>query len=162
MILIGLGSSLPFCGSQPQEVVPAAIRAIGAMATLEKVSRLYASPAWPDPADPAFVNAVIAVRSNLGPDRLLAGLHVIEAAFGRERSRRNAPRTIDLDLLAYGSLVQEGGAGKPTLPHPGLSSRDFVLAPLCDIDPDWLCPRLGKTARDLLAALPSRSATPIS
>ena len=162
MILIGIGSSLPFCGAQPQVVVRAAIRAIARVVEIEAASSFYASPAWPDPADPAFVNAVIAVRSNLGPDRLLAGLHVIEAAFGRERSRRNAPRTIDLDLLAYGSLVQEGGAGKPTLPHPGLSSRDFVLAPLCDIDPDWLCPRLGKTARDLLAALSGRSATPIS
>lgn len=161
MILIGLGSSLPFCGAQPQETVRLAMAAIAGFAPVERASRLYRSPAWPDPADPPFVNAVIAVRTGLGPAALLAALHDVEAAFGRRRSARNAPRTLDLDLLAYDGFVSKGAEGGLSLPHPGLPDRDFVLAPLCDIAPDWTSPVSGRMARAMLAALPTRSAIPI-
>ena len=157
MILIGLGSSLQFCGSAPQEIVRHAVRAIGAFAPVSAVSRLYASPAWPDASDPPFVNAAIAVASGLPPDALLAALHVIEDAFGRRRGRKNAPRTLDLDLLAYGRQVGRD----PALPHPGIAVRDFVLAPLCDIAPDWVSPASGLTAREMLAALGRVTAAPI-
>ena len=161
MILIGLGSSLKFCGAEPHEIIGLALGAIGEFAPVEANSRFFASPAWPDPSDPPFVNAVAIVRTKLEPAPLLAALHGVEAAFGRRRQVKNAPRTLDLDLLAYGRRIIAGEEGKPNLPHPGLHTRDFVLAPLCEIAPDWVDPRSGLTAADLLQALPARSATPI-
>lgn len=163
MILIGLGSNLPLCGSPPREIVGLAIRAIGRLAEVSAVSRFYASPAWPNPEDPPFVNAVIALASAPPPAELLGAIHEIEAAFGRRRGERNAPRTLDLDLLAYDRLVAQPGAGsRLVLPHPGLPERDFVLAPLCDIAPDWICPASGRSARKMLAALKTVAAAPIA
>jgi len=162
MILIGLGSSLPFCGAEPQAVIRAAIRAIAKVADIEAVSSLYGSPAWPDPSDPPFVNAAIAVRTTLTPAELLRVLNETEAAFGRSRGKRNAPRTLDLDLLSYGGIVQDGEGGRPVLPHPGVWSRDFVLAPIAEIAPNWRMPGSGETAAEMLAALPTRSAAQIS
>ena len=159
MILIGLGSSLPFCGSAPQEILRLAIRSIGRFAPVSAVSRFYASPAWPDPSDPPFVNAAIAVATGLAPEALLAALHEVEDAFGRRRGKKNAPRTLDLDLLAYGRLTGRGPSGRgPALPHPRIAERDFVLAPLCDIAPDWVSPATGLTPVQMLAALGRASA----
>ncbi len=163
MILIGIGSSLPFCGSAPQETVSLAIRAIGQIAAVAAVSRFYESPAWPDPADPPFINAAIAVSDAPPAPELMAALHEIEAAFGRRRGRRNAPRTLDLDLLAYNQLVRVADAAGPlVLPHPGLAARDFVLAPLFDIAPDWIHPINGRKVREMLGALKRVTAIPVA
>lgn len=118
-------------------------------------SSLYGSPAWPNPADPPFVNAALGLLSAPPPATLLAALHGIEAAFGRRRALKNAPRTLDLDLLAYGGLRSDGPL---LLPHPGLESRDFVLAPLAEIAPDFRSPASGRTIAGLLAALSPVSA----
>jgi len=154
MILIAAGSNLPFCGVDSQQIVLHSILAIGRFTELIARSPLYASPAWPDPTDPPFVNAVIQVRTVIEPAPLLAGLHAIEGAFGRARGRKNAPRTLDLDLLAYG----ERRSDHPNLPHPRLLSRDFVLAPLCDIAPDWRSPGETRTAAEILEGFEGRSA----
>lgn len=162
MILIGLGSSLPFCGAAPQEILRLAIRAIGKFAPIAAISRFYASPAWPNPTDPPFVNAAISVNTEQPPEVLLAILHEVEEAFGRNRDRKNAPRTLDLDLLAYGWSTSRGLPGKGLiLPHPRISERDFVLAPLCDIAPGWVNPASGLTPQQMLAALDRVLAVPI-
>jgi 2-amino-4-hydroxy-6-hydroxymethyldihydropteridine diphosphokinase len=72
---------------------------------------------------------------------------------GRERSFANAPRLIDVDLLAYGERVMHSDA--LTLPHPGIAHRGFVLHPLAEVAPEWVHPTLGLTARELLSAAPS-------
>jgi 2-amino-4-hydroxy-6-hydroxymethyldihydropteridine diphosphokinase len=162
MILIALGSSLPICGLTPREIVAAAIRAVGTFAPVGSTSRLYASKAWPDPADPAFVNAVIAVEDRGGPPALIGKLHAVEAAFGRRRHVKNAPRTLDLDLLAYGRVVlRPDRPGGLSVPHPRLAERDFFLAPLCDIAPDWRHPATGASAQAMLKALATVEARPI-
>lgn len=162
MILIALGSSLPFCGSAPQGVLVLAIHAIRQFSDIDAVSRFYTSPAWPDPSDPPFVNAVISAANAPRPAALLSALHKVEAAFGRRRGAKNAPRTLDLDLLAYRRVVSSGASGRgPVLPHPSLAARDFVLAPLCDIAPDWVSPASGLSARQMLAALKKVTAVPI-
>jgi 2-amino-4-hydroxy-6-hydroxymethyldihydropteridine diphosphokinase len=162
MILIAIGSSLPFCGSAPQETVARAIRAIGQIGPVAAVSRFYESPAWPDASDPAFINAAIALGDAPPAPELMAVLHAVEAAFGRRRDRRNAPRTLDLDLIAYRQLVvDESAGGGLVLPHPGIAARDFVLAPLFDIAPDWVHPVTGRTVREMLGRLDVVTAIPL-
>lgn len=148
MILIGLGSSLSFCGRAPQDVIELALRALDAHFGLERRSGLHQFAAWPDPSDPPFVNAAAALSPGPGPSEVLAGLHAIEAAFGRRRERKNGPRTLDLDLLAHGDSIQQGPLN---LPHPGLEVRDFVLVPLAEIAPDFRSPRSGLAVREMLA-----------
>jgi 2-amino-4-hydroxy-6-hydroxymethyldihydropteridine diphosphokinase len=143
-------------------VIERAIAAIGRLGRVVKRSRPYASPAWPDPADPPFVNAALIFQCALSPSELLAALNGVEAGFGRRRTCSNGPRTLDLDLLDYDGLILSGGAGLPTLPHPRMAERDFVLAPVAEIAPDWSHPTLGLPASALLARLPARAATPIA
>ena len=97
---------------------------------------------------PDFINAAASVQTTLSPQALLAALLAIENRHGRRRTMRNAPRTLDLDLLLYGEVVldQDG----LTLPHPRLHERAFVLAPLAEIAPGAMVPGRGR-ARDLLA-----------
>ncbi|MEZ5922034.1 MAG: 2-amino-4-hydroxy-6-hydroxymethyldihydropteridine diphosphokinase [Parvularculaceae bacterium] len=160
MILLALGSNLPFCGAQPSEILVLAIRAIDRIAPVARVSRFYSSPAWPDPSDPEFVNAALSVSNAPPPEEFLMRLHEIERTFGRRRNRPNGPRTLDIDLLAYGDEIRREGA--PILPHPGLMRRDFVLAPLADIAPDWRPPGARATVSALLASLKVMTAEPIS
>ena len=154
MILIAAGSNLPFSGLDSQDIVMKAFNAIGRMSQLKRVSSLYHSPAWPDPADPPFVNAVAEIETGMSPEALLALLHAVEAGFGRKRSQKNAPRTLDLDLLAYHDLRRRAPA--PVLPHPRLADRAFVLAPLAEIAPDWRWPETGETAASLAAEMIDR------
>jgi 2-amino-4-hydroxy-6-hydroxymethyldihydropteridine diphosphokinase len=103
---------------------------------------------------PAFFNAVLSLSTALTPHDLLSGLQRIEnEVFKRTREVRWGPRTIDLDLLLYGSEVIEGE--ELTIPHPRLAERRFVLQPLCMLAPDLKHPVLGSSMIELLAVLPS-------
>lgn len=155
MILIALGANLPTAKFGAPEnglrAVPDYLRALGI--AVVKTSVIYHFPAWPDPTDPPFVNQVLAVATDLLPEDLLSILRTIEQNYGRAPiSRRNAPRVLDLDLLAYDDKIITG-AGL-AIPHPRLAQREFVLRPLCDIAPNWRHPVTGHTALQLLAALP--------
>jgi 2-amino-4-hydroxy-6-hydroxymethyldihydropteridine diphosphokinase len=102
------------------------------------VSSLYRSAPVGYADQPDFINAVVKVESQLTPQELLDALHVIENRHGRRRSGRNAPRTLDLDLLLYDALVlDEDGL---ILPHPRMHERAFVLLPLAEIAPDACLP----------------------
>ena len=112
----------------------------------------YLSEPVPASDQPWFVNGVVEIATELPPPELLARLLALEAQFGRERGARDAARTLDLDLLDYDG--RECSTPDLVLPHPRLHERRFVLAPLCDIVPDWRHPRLGLSAAELLAGLP--------
>ncbi len=168
MILIALGSNIDFCGQSPQTIVLNAIKTIEKNATILKVSRLYRSTAWPNPSDPAFINAAALLKTELKPAALLEMLHRVEEQFGRVRKNRNAPRTLDLDLLAYGNIICGRGGDidnslfRPLcLPHPEIENRDFVLRPLCDIAPDWRHPLSGLTVAEMLDKLDQIEAQPL-
>ncbi len=107
-------------------------------------SSWWRSAAWPDPDDPPFLNGVVIVRTELGAHDLMAALGRIEEAFGRQRTRPNAPRTLDLDLVAYGRLA--GDLDGLILPHPRAAERLFVMGPLAEIAPEWRHPGGRRTA----------------
>jgi 2-amino-4-hydroxy-6-hydroxymethyldihydropteridine diphosphokinase len=151
---VALGANLPSRAGSPAETVRAAlVELVRPGVAIEKVSKLYSSPAWPDPSDPSFVNAVAELRTCLSPIQLLELLHATETTFGRTRSMRNAPRSLDLDIIDFGSRVERG---PPCLPHPRMSGRAFVLFPLQDIAPEWTHPVTGESLAALIAALPGR------
>lgn len=163
--IIAIGASLPYHQRIPDETIKLAIAILDRSFGVECASSLYQSPAWPDPLDPPFCNAVVVCRTGANtPAEMLARLHVIEASFGRVRHRRNGPRTLDLDLLAFGDLVlrdddenssrpKKTELPNPVLPHPAMSLRDFVMAPLVEIWPDWVHPTEQVTAKELLERL---------
>jgi 2-amino-4-hydroxy-6-hydroxymethyldihydropteridine diphosphokinase len=131
-----------------------AIRRLAALGTVEAVSPLIETPAWPDPdAAPPYLNGAVTLRTGLEPRALMDGLLTIESALGRERPFRNAPRTIDLDLLLHGDrvIVSPG----LVLPHPRMHLRGFVLLPLAVIAPDAVHPVWRRSVAALAAALPT-------
>lgn len=151
-VYIALGANIPGPAGAPRATLEAALARLEAAGVhIRRCSRWYRSPAWPDPADPEFVNAVAEVETGLAPAALLALLHQIEAALGRVRGAPNAPRAIDLDLLDYRGAVE---AGPPALPHPRLHRRAFVLLPLAEIAPGWRHPVSRRAVAELAAALP--------
>jgi 2-amino-4-hydroxy-6-hydroxymethyldihydropteridine diphosphokinase len=107
----------------------------------------WRSAAWPDPSGPEYRNGIALVEANRPPAEVLAALLTIEAGLGRQRSLRNAPRTLDLDLIAHGRQVVD--APGLTLPHPRAHERRFVMGPLAEIAPKWIHPVLGRTAAEL-------------
>ena len=143
---IGLGSNL----GNPERAVRAGIAALAQLPLTRFVaaSSLYRSAPVGHAAQPDFINAVAQVATGLSPQSLLASLLGIEQSHGRERSFRNAPRTLDLDLLLYDADTI--AAAELVVPHPRMHQRAFVLAPLIEIAPACVIPRLGP-ASDWLA-----------
>ncbi|MCG2586466.1 2-amino-4-hydroxy-6-hydroxymethyldihydropteridine diphosphokinase [Massilia sp. TS11] len=105
-----------------------------------------------------YINAVAKIETGLTPHALLDALHAIEQAHGRERPYRNAPRTLDLDILLYDDLIVD----MPGLhiPHPRMCARAFVLVPLLDIAPALSVPGLGP-ARAFLPAVREQGIAPL-
>ena len=103
---------------------------------------------------PDYLNAVCEIATGLGPHELLAELQAIELAHGRERPYRNAPRTLDLDLLLHGNARIE--TPELTLPHPRMPLRAFVLRPLAEIAPGLVIPGHGSVSLALAAVADQR------
>jgi 2-amino-4-hydroxy-6-hydroxymethyldihydropteridine diphosphokinase len=116
------------------------------------IASLYeTSPVGGPAGQSPYLNTVVRVRTDLAPGDLLVRLLSVEQARGRLRSERWGPRVIDIDLLLYGDAVCS--SPELSLPHPHLHRRRFVLEPLAEIAPDLVHPVVGKTIRELAAAL---------
>jgi 2-amino-4-hydroxy-6-hydroxymethyldihydropteridine diphosphokinase len=134
---------------------------------LRGLSRWYLTDPMPPSCQPAYINAVAVLRVEAAakepaPDVLLAWLQAIESDAGRYRSVPNAPRTLDLDIIAMGNrgeIVRM--APDPVLPHPRAHLRAFVLVPLRDVVPDWVHPVLLRRPAELLAVLPVQDVRPL-
>ena len=159
--MVALGCSLP--GSYPsrEALLEAAVDALASEGLMTAArSSWWTSAAWPDPAAPAYLNGVVLVETAASAANVLTTLHRIEAHFGRVRAEANAPRTLDLDLIAHGRTVLEGAV---IVPHPRAHERLFVMGPLAQIAPDWRHPVIGRTAADLAAdATVGTDATPVA
>ena len=115
---------------------------------LLQVSSLYETAPWGKTDQPDFLNQIILIDTKLSPDELLHAILSIEEKGGRKRTVKNAPRSIDIDILFYDELILE----KPglSIPHPRIADRRFVLVPLNEISPGFIHPVIGKTIHQLL------------
>ena len=125
--------------------------------TLMATSSLYRT-APIDSSGDHYINAVARIATTLAAEALLRDLHAIEQAHGRERPYRNAPRTLDLDLLLYGDTVIDTPA--LSVPHPRITERAFVLVPLLELAPAIHIPGRG-AAHDYLAAVADQAISPL-
>ncbi|MDA8249127.1 MAG: 2-amino-4-hydroxy-6-hydroxymethyldihydropteridine diphosphokinase [Rhodospirillales bacterium] len=154
MILVAIGANLPGArGESPLVACRAAAEALRGLPGLRfaALSRWYATAPVPPSGQPDYINGVARLEGDADPAWLLARLHAIEAASGRVRTERNAARTLDLDVIDLNGMVRD--APDPVLPHPRAHERAFVLAPLADVAPEWVHPRLGRGVGALLAEL---------
>jgi 2-amino-4-hydroxy-6-hydroxymethyldihydropteridine diphosphokinase len=149
-VFIALGSNLRGNFPSTAALLGAALARFST-AGLEVVRRSswWRSASWPDPTKPDYLNGVVLVETMLTPQETLSALRDIEAAFGRERTIANAPRTLDLDLIAHGRTIL--ASADLDLPHPRAAERLFVMGPMAEIAPDWVHPVIGETAKILAA-----------
>ena len=130
----------------PAGVIRAAVEALATIGSVEAASTIRATPAL-GPAGRGFANAVVLLTTELMPDELLAELKRIEQRFGRRRGRRWGSRVLDLDIILWSEGFW-GGPG-PTIPHPEMRRRRFVLQPLAEVAGEWRDPLVGVSVRHL-------------
>ncbi len=162
---VALGSNLEF----PQQQILKAFEELAALPLTEIVNKssLYRTAPVGYDDQPDFINAVVELRTELDPDKLLGYLLAIENLHGRRRPFPNAPRQLDLDLLLYDDRQMQTPA--LTLPHPRMHGRGFVLLPLAEIAPDLSIPGLadeedssGMSVAQLAAACSDQGVTRIT
>jgi 2-amino-4-hydroxy-6-hydroxymethyldihydropteridine diphosphokinase len=158
LIVIGIGANLPSAElGSPRATCEAALVALEqAGVVILRRSNWYKSAPVPASSQPWFINGVIAVETILAPAPLMSLLVTIEDRFGRTRKQKNAARTLDLDLIAYGQQIMGWEGDDPdalTVPHRAMNERGFVLLPLQEIDSEWHHPVLKLSLQEMIAAL---------
>jgi 2-amino-4-hydroxy-6-hydroxymethyldihydropteridine diphosphokinase len=157
---IGMGGNLASSAGAPEATLAAAAQRLESLGRVVRQSSLYSTAPVGFAAQPRFVNAVVALETQLAPRELLDGLLAIEKELGRDRAAGvvNGPRTLDLDILIFGDL--EISEPNLRIPHPRLAERAFVLAPLNEIASQVVVPSCGKTVHELMDSLKKANAGP--
>lgn len=151
-VFLGLGGNV----GDPGAAFRSAFRALSPFLKAARISSFYRTKPRYLEDQPPFLNAVVSGRTLLGPRELLAAVQGVEAGHGRNRSRevRKGPRTLDIDILLYGTSVLD--FPDLVVPHPGLPERLFALVPLLELAPDLADPRTGRPFAELAAELPDQ------
>jgi len=150
---IALGSNLASWAGPPEATMASALSRLRSLGTVQKSSSLYSTAPVGLADQPRFLNAVVAINTELEPHSLLHAVLCIEKEYGRDRSAGiiNGPRTLDLDILLLGDLqISEPGL---ELPHPRLADRAFVLVPFNEVAPEVKIAGQRKSISDLLEEL---------
>jgi 2-amino-4-hydroxy-6-hydroxymethyldihydropteridine diphosphokinase len=154
---IGMGGNLPSRAGMPEATLAAAAARLESLGRVTHRSSLYSTEPVGFAAQPRFVNAVVALETDLEPQDLLQGLLAIEQEFGRDRTTGfvNGPRTLDLDILLFDDLriSEQNGEEGLEIPHPRLGERAFVLIPLNEIAPRIIASGSSTTVSQLLDRL---------
>ena len=156
MIFLSLGSNLSSkLGDRFDNLLEAIslIQSFGII--LDKKSSFYETPSYPDKDNPKFINIMISVKSNFSPGELMSELIDIEKKLGRKRVKKNEPRTCDIDIIDYKSMIinTKNKKKKLIVPHKKLESRNFVLFPLVEIAPNWQHPKTKEFISTIISKL---------
>ena len=119
-----------------------------------KSSSNYISESWPDSSMPNYINIIIKIKTSLAPLELLKICNLIELKLGRVRSKKNAPRTCDIDIIDYNKKILNEKYNQLILPHPRMNERNFVLLPLFEVDKSWKHPKSKINIVNLINSLP--------
>lgn len=146
-----LGGNL---GDRPLYLSQARERIAAQVGPIVQSSSLYETAAWGKTDQPAFLNQVLEVQTELSPEKVLQGINQIEQELGRIRHEHWGARVIDIDILFYDELVMQ--SQRLTIPHPQLHLRRFTLLPLSEIAPQLLHPVLNQPVTQLLQNCPDK------
>ena len=161
MILVAIGSNLNSKSfGSPKQNCNAAIDMLKKYFEVAQSSSFYKTEPIPKSEQPWFVNCIVNIKSKISPSRILDTLLEIELQFGRKRNKKNEARVLDLDLIAYNSLIVK--SLKLTLPHPRMHLRKFVIQPICDINKNWIHPISKKKAFEILKELANQKISNIN
>ena len=151
IVYLGIGSNL---GNKIINIEKAKFKLQRFPIEILKCSNNYESDSWPDEKNPKFLNVVLKIKTNITPINLLKICNSIEIELGRKRSKKNDPRTCDIDIIDYNQKVKNIEGKNLILPHPLMCIRNFVLLPLFDINKSWKHPKTKKNITKLINSLP--------
>ena len=146
-VYLGIGSNL---GNRIRNIEIAKFKLHLNNIKILKSSSYYESLSWPDPKKPKFINIVLKIKTDLSSFNLLKICNIIENQLGRKRILKNSPRTCDIDIIDYDKKIS---TDKIILPHPFMSSRNFVLLPLYEINKTWKHPKTNANIQQLINTL---------
>jgi 2-amino-4-hydroxy-6-hydroxymethyldihydropteridine diphosphokinase len=146
-VYLGIGSNL---GNRIRNIEIAKFKLHLNNIKILKSSSYYESLSWPDPKKPKFINIVLKIKTDLSSFNLLKICNIIENQLGRKRILKNSPRTCDIDIIDYDKKIS---TDKIILPHPFMSSRNFVLLPLYEINKLWKHPKTNVNIQKLINTL---------
>jgi 2-amino-4-hydroxy-6-hydroxymethyldihydropteridine diphosphokinase len=173
LAVLALGANQPSSLGKPDETISWACTTLSErIGSPIRKSRLFQTPAFPAGAGPDFVNAAVALETDVSAAQLLVLCHDLEQIAGRTRAVRWGQRTLDIDLIAFnGSVAPDAEThhlwrtlpltdqatrtpDQLIVPHPRVQDRSFVLVPMMDVAPNWIHPILGLSTRQMLDARP--------
>ena len=152
IVFLGIGSNL---GNRKRNIEKAKFLLTEYNLNFLSISSYYETSSWPDPRNPKFLNIILKLKCNYNPQELLKICKFIETQLGRKKSKKNAPRTCDLDIIDFNKLVSKKNS-EIDLPHKMMHKRNFVLFPLFEIQKNWLHPDKKIDVKSLISLLPGR------